>query len=79
MLLVQEHRLGRVGALMWSSYASAASILVLATTTRVAALFAVVSLLVLFFSGERERESLPCAYVLRCDHVVFVSPRLSVV
>lgn len=56
MWLVQERRLGRVGALMWSSYASAASILVLATTTRVTALFAVTSLLVLFFSGERDRE-----------------------
>lgn len=56
MWLVQESRLGRVRALMWSSYASAASIIVLSTTTHVTALFATLSLLVLFFSGEWERE-----------------------
>eukprot|EP00904_Undaria_pinnatifida_P013100 jgi/Undpi1/8920/HiC_scaffold_26.g11381.m1 len=48
MWLVDEHRLGRVGGLKWSAGACATSILVLATTTRVTALFSAVSLLVLF-------------------------------
>ena len=58
MWLVDEHRLGRVGALKWSAGACATSILVLATTTRVTALFSAVSLLVLFSHGEREKENL---------------------
>eukprot|EP00904_Undaria_pinnatifida_P013101 jgi/Undpi1/8921/HiC_scaffold_26.g11382.m1 len=48
MWLVDEHRLGRVGGLKWSAGACATSILVLATTTRVTALFSAMSLLVLF-------------------------------
>ena len=56
MWLVDEHRLGRVGALKWSAGACATSILVLAMTTRVKALFSAVSLLVLYSHGEREKE-----------------------
>lgn len=75
MWLVQERRLGRVRALMWSSYASAASILVLASTTRVRALFAFLSLLVLFFSGERKREvAMRLRTTIRLQHIRIAQP-----
>ncbi|CAM9479814.1 unnamed protein product [Ectocarpus sp. 13 AM-2016] len=48
MWLCSEHRLGRVGALKWSSYAAAAAVILLATTLRVNALFGLASILTLF-------------------------------
>ncbi|CAM9325603.1 unnamed protein product [Ectocarpus sp. 4 AP-2014] len=48
MWLCSEHRLGRVGALKWSSYATAAAVILLATTLRVNALFGLASILTLF-------------------------------
>ncbi|CAM9684267.1 unnamed protein product, partial [Ectocarpus sp. 6 AP-2014] len=50
MWLCSERRLGRVGALKWSSYATAAAVILLATTLRVKALFAVASILTLFIT-----------------------------
>ncbi|CAB1101540.1 unnamed protein product [Ectocarpus sp. CCAP 1310/34] len=51
MWLCSEHRLGRVGALKWSSYATAAAVILLATTLRVNALFGLASILVLFITA----------------------------
>ncbi|CAB1098718.1 unnamed protein product [Ectocarpus sp. CCAP 1310/34] len=50
MWLCSERRLGRVGALKWSSYATAAAVILLATTLRVKALFAPASILTLFIT-----------------------------
>ncbi|CBN77753.1 major facilitator transporter [Ectocarpus siliculosus] len=50
MWLCSERRLGRVGALKWSSYATAAAVILLATTLRVKAVFAVASILTLFIT-----------------------------
>ncbi|CAM9239647.1 unnamed protein product [Ectocarpus fasciculatus] len=48
MRLCSERCLGRVGALKWSSFATAAAVLLLATTLQVEALFALASILTLF-------------------------------
>ncbi|CAM9992240.1 unnamed protein product [Ectocarpus sp. 4 AP-2014] len=48
MRLCSERCLGRVGALKWSSFATATAVLLLATTVQVEALFAVASLFTLF-------------------------------
>lgn len=52
MWLCSEDRLGRVGALKWSSVATAVSLLVMAASHSVTALFVPVSLVTLFFMGE---------------------------
>lgn len=52
MWLCSSHRLGRVGALKWSSFATVGAILVLATTINVQALFAITSIFTLFVVGE---------------------------
>ncbi|CAN0092871.1 unnamed protein product [Pylaiella littoralis] len=49
MWLCSEHRLGRVGALKWSSYATAAALMLLSVTLPAQAVFAVASILTLFF------------------------------
>lgn len=52
MWLCSARRLGRVGTLKWLSFAAAAVFLLLATTLRVKALFAVTSIFTLFVLGE---------------------------
>lgn len=52
MWLCSKHRLGRVGTLKWSSHATAAAILLLATTLGVEALFAITSIATLFVLSE---------------------------
>lgn len=54
MWLCSEHRLGRVGALKWSSYATAAALMLLSATLPAQAVFAVASIVTLFFVGEYE-------------------------
>eukprot|EP00903_Cladosiphon_okamuranus_P008140 g7839.t1 len=48
MWLSSPHRLGRVGTLKWSSYATAATTMLLATTIQVGAIFTIASLFTLF-------------------------------
>lgn len=52
MWLSSPDRLGRVGTLKWASYATAAAIMLLATTIQVQALFAIASLVTLFIVSE---------------------------
>lgn len=52
MWLCSPHRLGRVGTLKWSSFATAAAVVLLATTLKVQGLFAVMSIFTLFVVGK---------------------------
>lgn len=58
MWLCAEHRLGRVGALKWSSIGAAISALVMAMLTNVTVLFAIMSIVTLFFNGEGKSQFL---------------------